>query len=274
LTDLGFDSVRLAIQDRGKLLQNLSFTRGKKDTYTRDLTINDNTSNGKLNPYQRYTLSFPFPITSSDQSKIILLEDSVKRTNFQLIKDTTDFLKYYIVYPWKVKKPYDIKFLAGSFTAIFNTKNKDVSKRFNLETTDSYGTLTLKVEIPDSTKTYIVEFIDEKKNPIKSSVITKNGTINFANYPAGKYFIRVIYDDNKNGIWDTGDVKSGVQPEKIWYSTTEMSLRANWEREDKLSIPLTPPEIQETTIFQKKNDEQNQNGNSGLTAPPSNLRKN
>ncbi|WP_082120669.1 Ig-like domain-containing protein [Pedobacter sp. BMA] len=274
LTDLSFDSVKLAIQDKGKVLQTVSLTRGKKDTYTRELTISDNTSNGKLNPYQRYTLSFPFPITAADQSKIILLEDSVKRTNFQLVKDSTDFLKYYIIYPWKVKKPYDIKFLAGTFSAIFNTKNKDASKRFNLETTDSYGTLALKIEIPDTTKTYIVDFIDEKKNSIKSTVIAKNSTINFANYPAGKYFIRVVYDDNKNGIWDTGDVKSGTQPEKIWYSTTEMSLRANWEREEKISIPLTAPEIQETSIFQQKNEDQNKNERSGLSNPPNNTRKN
>jgi len=240
LNDLSFDSVKIAIEDQGKVLQTLNFTRGKKDSYTRDLTAADNTSGGRLNPYQSFTLTFPFPITAADPSKVTLLEDSVKRTNFELVKDSIDFLKYHVRYPWKNKRTYDIKFGAGTFTAIFNAKNKEFSKRFNLETLDSYGTLALKVEVPDTTKSYIVEFINEKKIPIKSSVITKNSTINFANYPAGKYFIRVVYDANKNGIWDTGNVRTGTQPEKIWYATTEMSLRANWEREEKLVIPPTP----------------------------------
>jgi len=240
LTDMNFDSVKVAISEQGKLLQTLNFTRGKKDTYTRDVTITDNTNNAKLNPYQTYTLNFPFPVTAADASKITLLEDSVRRTTFQLVKDSVDFLKYYIRYPWKQKKTYDINFPAGTFTSIFNAKNKVVNKSFKLETADSYGTLSLKVEVPDTTKSYIVQFIDEKKNIIKSSLLNKNSTIAFTNYPAGKYFIRVVYDENKNGIWDTGNVKEGIQPEKIWYSTTEMSLRANWEREEKLIIPPPP----------------------------------
>ncbi len=75
LKDLSFDSVKLAIQDQGKVLQTLNFTRGKKDTYTRDVTINDNLSGGKLNPFQQLTLIFPFPMTAADPSKITLMED-------------------------------------------------------------------------------------------------------------------------------------------------------------------------------------------------------
>lgn len=51
--------------------------------------------------------------------------------------------------------------------------------------------------------------------------------------------LRVIYDDNKNGIWDTGNVKAGYQPEKVWYLKALMDLKPNWEREDPLVIP--PP---------------------------------
>ncbi|MCX2573752.1 Ig-like domain-containing protein [Pedobacter sandarakinus] len=240
LNNLSFDSVKVALQEQGKVIQTVNFSRGKKDTYSRDLTITDNTAGGKLNPYQRYTLLLNFPITMADASKITLLEDSVKRTNFELIKDSVDFLKYYLKYTWKNKRTYDIKFSPGAFTGIFNVKNKEINKSFTLETTDSYGTLALNVTLPDTTKSYLVEFIDEKKNTIKSYTITKNGALNFANYPAGKYFVRVIYDENRNGIWDTGNVATGKQPEKIWYSPEEKSLRANWERVDNLTIPPPP----------------------------------
>ncbi|TCD02389.1 hypothetical protein EZ449_18705 [Pedobacter frigidisoli] len=275
LSDLSFDSVKVAIQDQGKVLQSVNFTRGKKDTYTRDVTIADNITGGKLNPSQRYTLTFPFPMIDADPSKITLLEDSVKRTTFQVLKDSVDFLKYYIIYPWKTKKSYDIKFAAGSFTAIFNAKNKDITKRFTLEPADSYGTLALKVEVPDSAKQYILEFIDEKKNPIKSFVITKNTTVNFAKYPTGKYLSRIIYDENKNGIWDTGNVKLGAQPEKIWYPATDMSLKANWDREEKLVIIATPPQIQESTISPPRQTSPNNNKeDSGIREAPNSLRKN
>ncbi|PWS27901.1 hypothetical protein DHW03_10035 [Pedobacter yonginense] len=274
VNDLSFDSLKLAIQDQGKVLQTVNFTRSKKDTYTRDLTIADNLSSNKLNPYQSLTLTFPFPITAADAAKVTLLEDSVQRTNFELVKDSIDFLKYYVKYPWKQKRTYDVKFGAGTFTAIFNAKNKEVNKTFKLETSDSYGTLTLKVVVPDTSKSYVVEFINEKKLPIKSSVVRKNTPIVFANYPAGKYFIRVIYDENKNGFWDTGNVKMGTQPEKIWYATKEMSLRANWEREEQLEIPLTPPSIQTSPVVPTQPTPPNSEITPGLREAPKPVKRN
>ncbi|WP_316795951.1 Ig-like domain-containing protein [Pedobacter agri] len=242
LTDLSFDSVKVAIQADGKLLQTLNFNRGKKDNYVRDITISDNATGGKLNPYQNYTLTFPFPITAVDASKITLLEDSVKRTTFELVKDTTDFLKYYLKYPWKQKRTYDIKFGAGTFTAIFKAKNKEINKNFKLETTDSYTTLVYNVTVPDSSQNYIVQFLTEKKDLVKSFPIKGNTKLRFANYPAGKYMIRIIYDENRNGIWDTGNVKEGLQPEKVWYLKALLDLKPNWEREDPLAIPPAPKE--------------------------------
>ena len=41
LNDLSFDSVKVAIQDQGKILQTINITRGKKDTYTRDVSASD-----------------------------------------------------------------------------------------------------------------------------------------------------------------------------------------------------------------------------------------
>ncbi|WP_443945236.1 Ig-like domain-containing protein [Pedobacter sp. AW1-32] len=240
LTDLTFDSTKVAIQDEGKTLQTVNITRGKKDTYTRDVKAEDNTISNKLNPFKKYALTFNFPITAADASKITLTEDSVKRTNFQVIKDSVDFLKYYVVYPWRNKRTYELTLGADAFTAIFNAKNKEFKKLFQLESTDSYSSLMLKVSVPDTSKSYIVEFINEKKVPIKSEVISKDTKIAFLQNPAGKYFVRVIYDENKNGIWDTGNLKDQTQPEKIWYSTMEMSLKPNWEREEVLTIPKPP----------------------------------
>lgn len=241
LNDMSFDSVKVAVEDQGKLLQTLNFTRGKKDTYTREITISDNLTGSKLNPFQQLTLTSSFPITAADPTKITLLEDSVKRTNFELVKDSTDFLKYYIKYPWKNKRNYDLKLGTGAFTAIFNAKNKDLTKRFTLESQDAYTTLILNVTVPDTSKRYVVQFLNEKKNVIKSFPVSKNSKITFSKYPAGKYMLRVIYDENKNGIWDTGNVKEGYQPEKVWYLKALMDLKPNWEREDPLVIPPPTP---------------------------------
>lgn len=237
LKDLSFDSTKIAIKDNSKLLQTVNFTRGKKETYTRVLNATDNLEGRMLNPNKPLKLTFNFPIESTDISKITLLEDSVDRKNFTLVKDSSDFLSYYIRYPWKQKKSYDIKFDAGAFTAIFNTKNKEFNKVFELASKDDYGTLIVKIVPPEFKKSYVLDVLNESKGVVNTIVVTRDTTVKFANYRAGKYWLRISYDTNKNGKWDTGNVSLGLQPEKIWNEPKELSIRANWERNETITIP-------------------------------------
>ena len=45
------------------------------------------------------------------------------------------------------------------------------------------------------------------------------------------YILRVIIDDNKNGVWDTGNYLEQIQPERVLYYPEVIELRANWEIE-------------------------------------------
>ncbi|RZJ77051.1 MAG: hypothetical protein EOO47_17920, partial [Flavobacterium sp.] len=238
LADLSFDSVKIAIKDEGKLLETVKFTRGKRDTYARNVTATDNLEGDLLNPYKGLKLTFNFPITAVDLAKITLLEDSIPRTGFTLTKDSIDFLTYNFKYLFKKKEKYILKIGEGAITGIFNSKNKEITKNFTLANADDYATSNIKVNLPDTGKQYILEIVNEKKDQvIFSKVITKSETVTLANFKPSIYFGRIVYDDNKNGIWDTGNVKEGTQPEKIWYEPKELSMKANWKREDTIEVP-------------------------------------
>ena len=237
LADLSFDSTKIAINDQGKLLNTTTFNRGKKETYTRTLTATDNIEGRMLNPNKPLKLTFNFPVDSMNTSKITFLEDSVQKTNFTILKDSTDFLSYIIRYPWKIKKSYDIKFEDGAFTAIFNTKNKEFNKLFELASREDYGTLKLKIQVPEKEKSYILEITDGNKAVVNTLVVRQDTSVTLPNYKAGKYYVRITYDTNKNGIWDTGNVSLRTQPEKIWNEPKELSIRANWDRNEIVTIP-------------------------------------
>jgi len=241
LTELAFDSTKIALKDQGKLLQTIMLTRGKKDTYQRLLTATDNIEGKVLPPARHFKLTFNFPIESSDISKISLLEDSVARQNFTLEKDSLDILSYYVKYPWKPKKTYDLKFAEGAFTAIFNTKNKEFNKSFELASKDNYGTLIVKITTPEKDKAYVLEIVNETKAVVNTIPIRQDTTVSFSNYKEGKYFIRIVYDTNKNGIWDTGNLSLKAQPEKIYNEPKELSIRANWDRNETIEIPKENP---------------------------------
>ena len=53
----------------------------------------------------------------------------------------------------------------------------------------------------------------------------------------GKYYVRVVYDDDKKGKWDAGDVKEIKQPENVWNYPEEIYLIAHFDIEQKISIP-------------------------------------
>jgi uncharacterized protein (DUF2141 family) len=237
LKDLSFDSTKVSILDEGKLLQTVKLTRGKKETYTRNVVATDNLEGNLLNPYKPYKLSFSLPIEAVDASKIELMEDSVVRKDFSLVKDSTSFLSYDLIYPWKEKKIYEVKFGAGTFTAIFKAQNKEFTKKFELAKSDDYGTLVVKIVTPEPNKQYLLEVVNESKVIVNNLTVSRDTTVTFTKYRAGKYYIRIIYDTNKNGKWDTGNVKEGIQPEKIWNETKELSIRANWDRNETITLP-------------------------------------
>jgi len=240
LKDLSFDSTKVAIFDEGKVLDTVKFSRGKKESYTRNVNSSDNLEGNLLNPNKPLKLTFNFPIEKLDAAKITLTEDSVSRSGLIIEKDTSDFLSYLVRYPWIAKRTYEIKFGAGAFTAIFDAKNKEFVRSFELSSRDNYGTLQLKVAITEPKNQYILQVIDENDGLISSSTFQKDTTVRFTNYRAGKYFVRVIYDTNKNGKWDTGSVKEGRQPEKVYNEPKELSIKANWDRNEAITIPKEP----------------------------------
>ncbi|NDK18970.1 MAG: hypothetical protein GW912_08225, partial [Zetaproteobacteria bacterium] len=59
--------------------------------------------------------------------------------------------------------------------------------------------------------------------------LEKPQEVSFLNIDPEKYLIRVIYDENKNRIWDTGNFLKHINPEEVIYFKNELDVRANWE---------------------------------------------
>jgi len=92
------------------------------------------------------------------------------------------------------------------------------------------------VTVPD-TGSYVVELMNEQKELMRSDVIHKTTSLVYKNYLTGKYTVRVIYDANNNGKWDSGNVKQKIQPENIWVDDSPITLRANWEQVTPITVP-------------------------------------
>lgn len=240
LPELTFDSLKIVINEAGKSLDTVIIRRTKRDTYTRTVRISDNISGSKLKPKTDLVLKLSSPISSAQESQISLLEDSVQVKGLQLIKNDNSLRSYSIKYPWKLKKEYILKLSENAFTDAFENKSKAYTNKFNLDSEDNYGSISIKITVPDTSKSYIIQWLNEGETIFRQDLITKNTVLNYTTYPTAKYKIRVIYDENGNGQWDTGNVVTKKQPEKTWTFEKVISLRPNWDLEETLIIPKAP----------------------------------
>ena len=237
LPELSFDSIDVVVNSADKALDTVTLRRNKRDTYIKSLVASDNLSGSKIRPGSELILKFSSPIKSYQESQITLLEDSIPAKGYQLVKDPNSLRIYKLKYPWKLKKQYVLKLAENAFTDVLGTKSKVYTKKFELDVDDNYGSISINVSVPDTTKTYLVQWLNERKEVLRQNSVKKNTLLNYIRYPTAKYLIRVIYDDNANGEWDTGNVKEGRQPEKTWNFEKTISLRPNWDLEENLVIP-------------------------------------
>ncbi|RYY36433.1 MAG: hypothetical protein EOP46_06445 [Sphingobacteriaceae bacterium] len=241
MRNMDFDSVQVAISDNNVGLDTITLRKNRKENFQKGVNFTFNISgDNKLKPGTDLQITPSLPIETTNPVYISLKEDSATVTNFTIVKDTSSVRRLLLKYRWKQGSSYQLTFDENAFTNIFGDKNKKAVKQFTIDKIENYSMLTLKISVPDPTKQYVVELYRDEKSVLRTDVITKNSSLVYNNYPTSKYKVRVIYDANKNGRWDSGNVKQSRQPENIWLYEKEITLRANWEAEEAITIPKEP----------------------------------
>jgi hypothetical protein len=128
---------------------------------------------------------------------------------------------------------YHLFISPGTFTDIFGFKNDTLKIDFKTREENFYGTLKLKVITPTnwdfSKQNYIIQLLDEKENVIRVDAIENEKIINYEYLYPQKYKLKIIVDENANGKWDTGNLLSKQQAEKVIYYSELIQVRSNWD---------------------------------------------
>jgi hypothetical protein len=239
---MNFDSIRVAVYDNNKPVDTTYLLKSKKEVFLRVFNFKYNISNDKLKPGEDLKITSNLPIETINSAQISLKEDSITlaTSDYTLQKDTGNTKFLTLKYRWRQNAKYELIFNEGAFTDIYGDKNKYAAKKFQSDKTENYSTLTVKVTVPDTSKAYVVELLNDQKTILQSNAITKSTSLVYKNYLTGKYMVRVIYDENRNGKWDSGNVHLKKQPENIWINEKEITLRPNWEAEEPITVPKEP----------------------------------
>jgi hypothetical protein len=234
---MDFDSIRIAFFDQQKPLDTIYLRKGRKEAFTRNITFKYNIDNSQLlQPGKDLLITSNLPIDSFDPNLLALTEDSAQ-VNFNLVKDPVNSKLFALKYRFKQKANYQLMINELAFTDIYGDKNKKSFRKFSINKPENYGTLTIKMNVPDTSKYYVAQILNSEKQLLKTVTFKKTASVVLKDYLTGKYKVRIIYDNNHNGIWDSGSVRRGTQPEKIWLYSKDINLRANWETEETVDIP-------------------------------------
>jgi len=216
------DSIKLSIP--------ISKNRQKK-YYRKRITASDSlllkfSTQGTLQSTDSLKISGSQPIESFDKDKIVLTKDSLPVLfSIRSLADNNllmDFEKDF-------DKLYHLTVLPGSITSFSGYKNKDTLQvKFKIPKAEKYGKLIVNVKNKQPQQPVFIEIIKNGKVITKTPTQTDN-QFQIESLLPGKYNIRIIFDDNKNNRWDTGNYLKHIKPERSFEPSQPVEIRANWD---------------------------------------------
>ena len=221
-TNNEIDSLKLAISNEFVTdTFSLKISKKKKDS----LVIKPMPSN-VIKFYEDFSLLINTPLNKLDKNKIQIIDKDSSSTDYELRLDSINN-KLDFIFEKRQNENYILNFLPGSIEDVFENKNDSLSFKLKTKTFDDYGNLFLKIIGKKSTK--IVQLVNSD-DKIKYEKITDfENELSFENIEPGKYYIRIIYDENNNEKFDTGSFLNRLVPEKVTYYPDLIDIRAGWD---------------------------------------------
>lgn len=238
------DSVvlQLEIQEWG-IIDTLTFMPYKSNKLPR----NKNLVNSKLNInvahagelYEKLTLHFSYPIKPNSNIETIIIKElnnSIDTTIERFSLQGSFLNSFRIPYSFEPKASYTLLFKDSLFFGQNGFTNDTLIVKFTTKTERDYGSLSMFYEISEDTMNYLILLLDGNNRIIQKNTISNSQKILYEHLIPGNYKVKIIFDNNSNGKWDTGNYLQNIQPEKIIYFEKPISIRGFWDLEETFKI--------------------------------------
>ena len=175
-------------------------------------------------------IKFANKLKSTDLTKIRLTDTSFKTINTTEINSDTSLSRITIINKWKSGEKLLLIIDKTVATDTFNNNlEKSDTIKFEVNNESAYGSLKLRFVNIDMNKNPVILFYNNEQLSESKPLTDKD--MYFKLFHPGEYEIRVLYDDNKNGVWDTGNYKKHKQPERVILLKNKIPVKANWDNE-------------------------------------------
>ena len=213
--------------------QRDTFTVKSRKLATDSLIINAS-HRGNINFEEEFSISANIPIITVDTTQISMLNKDSLAVDFNVAFDSLAN-KLTFTFEKEPNDNYNIEMLPGAVTDFFETSNDTINYRLSTGSYADYGNLSMNIT---GAVTYpiIVQLTNERGDIKREKYATSPSLLEFSNIEPANYLVRVIFDANENGKWDTGNYLRKVQPERVSYYPVEIEVRANWEKIETFTV--------------------------------------
>ena len=203
----------------------------------------DTNISGKMELYGTIRITAPEPVARFDSTMVnlYLAEDTLKTPlDFNFSKSETAYRTYNISYDWEPSTKYKFTIDSAACFNIYGISSRAFSQSFETREEDYYGSLTF--EFSNVGMPMIVQLLknSDEEEVLRQKTFNTNGTVEFAMLPPEKYKVKIIYDANGNGKWDTGSYQDKYQPERVSYVNDVIKLRSNWSETHQWDVTINP----------------------------------
>ncbi len=217
----------------------------QKNTFTKEFTVKmknqkaDTLSisaefKGNLPLRERFTLTSATPLLKFDKSKIAISNKNSVVIPFETEYDEIN-QKLYLNFKKEPAEKYKIALLPGALEDFYEHKSDSLKYSINTKNASEYG--NMKVILENVKRFPVIVQLTDKDGKVKATEYSEKETsINFEALEPEIYTLRIIYDDNKNKIWDTGSYLEKRQSEEVIYLPKEINLHANFDWEQSFDL--------------------------------------
>lgn len=223
-----FDNTEVKDTIVTRLFKGVKENRGKKSV---SLIISDGNRQSTVQDlYLPFFFNSNHPLVSASFEKVVFLEDSVPVIpQFEFLDSL--HMNMQLKFPWKSKKKYSLYLPSSIFKDFYGLYNDSMVFTFTTRSETDYGSVKLNLTgatgIPK-----IIQLVDESGTSVFREFSSEQDTTYlFSNLEARLYKIKLIYDRNRNGKWDTGNYLKKIQPEEVEFYQEKITVRSNWDVE-------------------------------------------
>lgn len=224
------DSLRLWIKT-DKLEKNLNVKL--KDMYADSLSFSL-VQSGILHFRDTLAVRSSTPLSTFDYSKVTLINKDSIPVQYQSLYDEKK-QQVNFVFKKEPMESYQLSALPGAFTDMFEKANDSLIFRLSTRNVSEYGNLRINLK---GVKSYpiIIELTNDAGKVLATTYVIEPKTIDFEHVQPALFTVRIIYDENKNGVWDAGNYLEKRQSEEVLYIKNPVDVRANWDVEETINL--------------------------------------